>query len=46
MLNLAWGSNTQYQMPTDIQRIMEKVSFEKELTEQESARLEEWENAM
>lgn len=46
MLTLAWSNFAQYQMPTDIKRIMEKVSSGKELTEQESARLEEWGNTM
>ena len=34
----------QMQMPKDIQRIMEKASTGKELTEQEIIRLEEWSN--
>lgn len=46
MLTLAWSNFAQYQMPSDIKRIMEKVSSGKELTEQESARLEEWGDTM
>ena len=36
----------QMQMPKDIQRIMEKASTGKELTEQEIIRLEEWSNTL
>ena len=46
MLAFAWTNFAQYQMPSDIKRIMEKVSSGKELTEQESARLEEWGDTM
>jgi len=36
----------QMQMPKDIQRILEKASTGKELTEQENIRLEEWGNTL
>lgn len=46
MLNMAWGVNAQYQIPTDIKQIMEKVSSGKQLSEQESARMKEWGESM